>query len=60
MREVEQAPESNAAIEESEYRELWLESGPTELHKLWDAGTFTPVDEVLAGHKVIRCKLVRT
>ena len=26
MREVEEAPESNAAIEKSEYRELWMES----------------------------------
>ena len=49
MREVEKAPELNAAIERSEYRELWLESDRTELHKLWDAGTFAPVDEMPAG-----------
>ena len=49
MREVEKAPELSATIEKSEYRELWLESDRTELQKLWDAGTFTPVDEMPAG-----------
>ena len=39
---------------------MWLESDQTEPHKLWDAGTFTPVDEVPAGHKVNGCKFVRT
>ena len=34
MRQVEKAPESYAAIEKSEYRELWLESDRTELHIL--------------------------
>ena len=60
IREVEKATESNAAIDKSEYRELWLKSDRTELHKLWDPGTFTPVDEVPAGCKVIGCKFVRT
>lgn len=57
MREVEKAPESNAAVQRSEYRELWLKSDRTEFLKLRDASTFTPVDEMPAGHKVIGCKL---
>ena len=38
MRGVEKAAESNAAVEKSECRELWLGSDRKELHKLWDAG----------------------
>ena len=59
IREAEKVPESNAAIEKPEYREMWLKSDRTELHKLWDVSTFTPV-EVPARHKVIGCMFVRT